>query len=1458
MSADDLHHDWLKLIEISGPFLAVPVLKEVFPTGLEGLDGLKRKRLRQAYEEWREALETDDLQLPELHAAWVDEVLSRGLELDADRRVSVLKRADWCAANLAVDLPEHAITLAPDMAVVDELRANQPLLLIQVFTQDTDLDATRKFDGWAATPAERMVQLCRTTGCRLGLVTNGERWMLIDAPVGAVTSFASWYARIWTQEPVTLQAFVHLLGIRRFFGEEAERLPALFDRSLKYQDEVTEALGEQVRRAVEVLIQALDKADQDRHRALLRDVREPELYEAALTVMMRLVFLLAAEERGLLLLGDERYEANYAVSTLRMQLTAESDGVLERRWDAWSRLLAIFRAVFGGIEHENLRLPALGGSIFDPDRFPFLEGRGKGSNWRADMAKPLPIDNRTVLLLLRAIQQFEGRTLSYAGLDVEQVGHVYEGLLERTVKRTTEVTLELDGTRNARAPWIKVTELESATAEGVERLAELLQDRCGSSASRIRNDLAKPVDDALAGRLLAACHGDAELRDRIQRYAHLVRNDPWGYPLVYPAGSFIVTTGSDRRETGAHYTPKSLTEAIVMETLTPVVYVGPAEGRPREQWVLKSPSEILDLKVCDPAMGSGAFLVQACRWLAERLVEAWSLAETTGRVVSIDGAVLDAANGKELLPRDIDARTMIARRLIAERCLYGVDLNPLAVELAKLSIWLVTLAKGRPFGFLDHNLRSGNSLLGIHRLDQLTELSMTPTGKGQQRLFGQDIERAVHEAIELRQRLRALPIRDIRDVEAMARLDADARKKLEVPELIADAFIGEVFASGGNANALASATATLAIQAGRAIDGDSESIESVRRRTVLAFAADTPADKPMHRPFHWPLEFPEVFNRARGGFDGLVGNPPFLGGQRITGVAGTAFRDWLVNHIAEGRRGSADLVAYFFLRVWSLLRDGGGFGMLAVNTIAEGDTRQVGLEAMVNAGAVIHAAYPNEPWPGKAAVVTSRVHVHRGEWLGPKSLLGHPVAYISAFLSDQADWSPKTLKRNEGSAFQGSIVLGMGFVLSSDEALHMLQADPRNAEVIFPYLNGEDLNTDPNQQPRRWVINFWDWPEEKARKYKLPFKWIEEKVKPERMRTNDSNSTGRRRKQFWWQYGSDAKNLYHAIGRGDQFVKHPTVESASQGVCFDSVIAVTRVSKYLNAALINNNAIFTLDLFVFASKDFASLALLQSNPFVAWAWSRGGRMKHDLRFSGSDVYETFPFPSLNNEQTLYDLGERFHLQRASIMKELDLGLTKTTNLIHSPKAKSVQIEMLRKVWADIDVTVLRLYGWTDIDLNHDFHEVSYRPESDRLRFTLSESARVEVLRRLSELNRERYQEEVAQGLHDGNAARSKSTPRPKVDAAAPQPSFDFGEAAANQGLYPMAAEPHRPYASPATAILAFLTTRTGWHVKSDILGATGSPDNQWNASINELVSAGKVERQGEKRGTRYRAVGGDS
>lgn len=815
----------------------------------------------------------------------------------------------------------------------------------------------------------------------------------------------------------------------------------------------------------------------------------------------------------------------------------------------------------------------------------------------------------------------------------------------------------------------------------------------------------------------------------------------------------------------------------------------------------------------------------------------------------------------EALPRDTEARTIVARRLIAERCLYGVDLNPLAVELAKLSIWLVTLAKGRPFGFLDHNLRCGDSLLGIHRLDQLTQLSMNPTGQGQRPLFGQNIEQAVREAIELRQRLREMPIRDIRDVETMAHLDADARRKLELPEGVTDAFIAEVFAAGGSDAALENALTSLPVQAGQAIDGDRDVLASMRRRSIAALSIDLPTDKPARRPFHWPLEFPEVFARERGGFDGMVGNPPFLGGQKITGVAGTAFRDWLVAHIAEGRRGSADLVAYFFLRAWSLLREGGGFGLLAVNTIAEGDTRQVGLEAMVGAGAVIHAAYPNEPWPGKAAVVTSRVHVHKGEWSGERSLLGRPTPFISAFLSDREEWSPERLKANEGLAYQGSIVLGKGFVLSPDDARRMLDADPRNADVIFPYINGDDLNSDPEQRPSRWVINFWDWPEERARDYELPWRRIEERVKPERQRLNERGEFVLRKPlpERWWQFGEKRPGLYHAIGRGRHFERHPDGWSPSQSQP-PRVLAITRVSKTLAFSFADSNIVFSDATVAFSLGRGRDFALLQSNIHAVFAWQHASRLKSDLRYSQTDALEPFAFPEefSGAENDLLDvLGDRLHQARIDVMQADRIGLTKLYNRFHTDTEHDPRIEGLRALQREMDTAVARAYGWDDLDLQHGFHEVPYLPENDRVRFTISETARVEVLRRLSDLNRQRYEEEVAQGLH-GNATPRTSTRAPRascaLNAATAQPLLDFDAIPANEGQYLKVAEPLADYrAGPVHAIVEYLSTHPGWRAKADVLAATGITDGQWNTAINELLATGRVERQGERRGARYRA-----
>lgn len=1339
-------HEWLNLVEVSGPFLAVPVLKDVFPQGLEALSSGHPQRLRRTYEEWREAVDIQDVDLTELHAAWVKEVLSTALEIDD----AVLRSGNTLPASLTMMMPEHGTTITPDLAVVNPTNADEPLLLIHVYAPDTNLEATHRFDGLAITPADRMVSLLRATGCPIGLVTNGERWMLVHAPVGAVAGFASWYARLWGQEPETLRAFVSLLGVRRSFGPDDGRLAALYERSLKHQDDVTEALGEQVRRAVEVLVQSLDRANQDRNQELLRDVDPRELYEASLTVMMRLVFLLAAEERGLLLLGDPRYDSFYAISSLRMQLRSDSEEILERSRSAWSRLLGLFRGVFGGIEHPTLRLPALGGSLFDPDRYPFLEGRKKGTFWRTDPAEPLPIDDRTVLLLLEAIQTFQGRALSYRALDVEQIGHVYEGLLERTVKRVDDVTLELDGGSKAKSPRITLGEMESARLDGTSRVVELIKERSERSEPAIQNALERQVDDRLAARLLTVCRGDVALRDRILPVANLLRTDPWGYPLVHHKGAFVVVLGADRRDSGTHYTPKSLTERIVEETLSPVAYRGPAEGKPPLEWELKSAEDLLDLKICDPAMGSGAFLVQACRWLSDRLVEAWSITEANGKRIDSEGRILhgEQVEASEFLASDIEERAILARRLIAERCLYGVDMNPLAVELAKLSLWLTTVAKGRPFGFLDHNLRSGDSLLGVHDLGQLIELDMNPKGSKQRRLFGNSIRSSVDQAIALRARLREIPIRDIHDVEAMAALDTESRAALKLPERIADALVGVVFAED-KVGTRRTRLENLAALADKAAGGDNEALGNLLREASQDLSKDAPNGRPRN-PFHWPLEFPEVFMQNNGGFSAVVGNPPFLGGKKITTAFGERYRTMIVLNTTGGKKGAADLSAYFLLRANSLISNGGCAGLLGTDSIATGDTGEIGLKALTGGGSNLFFVISTQKWPGSAQVSISVICWQKGTWNGPRLLDAKEVKSISWSLTpDQdEDLSTKKLKKVICESFAGTYINGDGFILTSEEVHELVAKDGKNEKVIRRYLGGDDINTNFRQASSRYVVDFGIMSKEQAIKFPDCFEITTKKVKPYR-----DTLTKQIHETDYWKFWDKRIESYKKISK------------------FQKVLVAARASKYIQLSFVNNGQVFSDQVVVFISSSFGVIGVLQSSIHSAWGWHCCTTMgQSTIRYAPSKAVATFPAPTISTE--LEEVGKRYFDARRNIEELAKIGLTELYNTVHDKGNLSKNLEEFRELHRENDLAVARAYGWEDLDLDHGFHDVPYLPENDRVRFTIAEPARIEVLRRLATLNRQRYEEEVAQGLHGKKKPAAKQH---ASKAARDQSALDLGD-----------------------------------------------------------------------------------
>lgn len=932
MVAQSQQVEWLSLVETRGPFLTLKVLEQAFPQGLESIETPRRQQLRSAYYEWREAVDENDLLVAQLHDAWVNLVLTELLEFDEE---SATPCSSWVGGAPSISSPDGTVHFAPTW-IIHAPASTEPRAFIAVAPPDADLESAAQLDGWLTTELERMTLLCREHGVRIGIVTNGESWVLVNAPADTPSGQAVWHSRFWFQEPTTLKAFQSLLGVRRYFGSTDQTLEALLDESLKHQEEVTDTLGEQVRRATEVLIQALDKADQDRNRELLRDVPPSLLYEASLTVMMRLVFVLCAEERGLFLLGDPVYDQNLAVSTLRGKLAEEADQlgdeVLERRFDAWARILAAFRAVYAGIEHEDLRLPAMGGSLFDPDRYPFLEGRELGTSWLGTASQPLPIDNRTVLLLLNSLQVLEqshgALALSYRALDVEQIGHVYEGLLDYTVVRVPDITLGLEGSAKNRYPTMGLAEMESLRLEQPHDLVSKIAKVTGRAPAAVRKALSKPVSDPTRTALLSAANGNDTLLEHISPFANLLRSDAWGEPIIYRAHSFMVTPGADRRESGTHYTPRSLTEQIVNVALEPLVYTGPTEGRPRDQWVLRSPEVILGLRVCDPAMGSGAFLVQACRYLAERLVEAWGSAEADGHLVNADGEVVEDLGAADPLPTQADERITVARRFVSQRCLYGVDINPLAVELAKLSIWLVTLSKGKPFGFLDHNLRGGDSLVGVHTTEQLIQMRLKPVrGERQTGLLDDVVSHAMQRAAEVRKRLRSGRELDIADVRSRAALNQEAQEIMGAVDLVADAFLAEVFRRGPASKGLNVACDGLALTAAGALGGNRADTEALRAIARSSWHPVTDGKELARDPFHWALEFPEVV--AAGGFDAAFGNPPFVDSETMV-RSDPQLRQYLSGAYSTAK-GNWDLYVPFIERAIQIVKPGSPVFMISPN-----------------------------------------------------------------------------------------------------------------------------------------------------------------------------------------------------------------------------------------------------------------------------------------------------------------------------------------------------------------------------------------------------------------------------------------------------------------------------------------------------------------------------------------------
>ena len=1245
-------------------------------------------------------------------------------------------------------------------------------LLVTVTDPGTSFDQAGA-DGSALSAHSRMERLLRHTGAPAGLLFNAQTLRLVSAPTGESSGWLDFQIADMRQtagRPICA-AMRELLSETRLLSVPTDkRLAALLHDSRRFQNEVSERLAEQVLHALYELLRGFQAAhDASRGELLDRHLKDDpdEIYRGLLTVVLRLVFLLYTEERDMLP-QDEVFLSGYSVTGLYERLRADAathPDTMDQRYGAYAQMVALWRMVHNGAQGPNIGLAPRHGDLFDPDRYPFLEGRQPdGPEDRAHERIDAPlVSDGTMHRVLEKLIVLDAERISYRALDIEHIGSVYETMMGFRLETATGPSIAIKAAKKHGAPAaINIQELLQQTPSD---RAGWLRDRTDRKLTANLTKAIKqitPDDDAGIDGMHAA------LEPVIDKNAT---------PDVVPAGTMVLQPSEERRRSGSHYTPRELTEPIVRTALEPVL----ARLRAGTDDPLR-PDQILDLKVCDPAMGSGAFLVEACRHLADTLIEAWRAHNTT----------------PDIAPDEDE--TILARRLVAQRCLYGVDRNPKAVDLAKLSLWLTTLATEHPLTFLDHALRHGDSLVGLstQQLKAFHWEGSTPHFEsGFEALKGQD---HLDEAARLRQRIREADD-TVSDAERRELWDAAHTETTEV-RFLGDLALSAFFA-GTNAR---TAEAKRKILATEVVEGN---LEAHRRRLLGLRDADPPL-----APFHWEIEFPEVFDRPNPGFDVIVGNPPFAGKNTVADSNVDRYPVWL-KHAHPGSHGNADLVAHFFRRSFDLIRPGGSLGLIATNTIAQGDTRSTGLRWICNNGGHIYHARRRFSWPGVAAVVVSVVHIAKGEHHGVKTLDGRECDQITAFLFHAGgNDDPPRLRANTGKSYQGSIVLGMGFTFDDTDQKgfasplslmdELIAQDARNEAVIFPYIGGKEVNDDPLHRHHRHVINFFDYPLERAgidedwatadaddrrrmlSKAAVPLDYpdpvaadwpelldiVEKKVKPKRLRLT-KNAIGRQRAKFWWRYGSTAKELYAAV----------------EGL--ERVLANSRVSHHVQFAFLPSDMMYADSLIVFPLGTLAAFCVLQSRVHESWAQFFGSSMKDDLRYTPSDCFETFPFPA--GWETLPNLeaaGEAYHNFRAELMVKRDEGMTETYNRFHDRDESDPEIDELRELHAVMDRAVLDAYGWGDVStecdffLDYEIDEETWGNKRRPCRFRWPDDIRDDVLGRLLRLNADRAAAEAREGpgTHAGTTSQQ---PRKQRRRSAAEPAPDsaklFEDASLGQG-----------------------------------------------------------------------------
>ena len=1207
--------------------------------------------------------------------------------------------------SLSVHIPAFQVTLSPSHVLFGE--DDKPLILIKHEPGCPDLTArsSRDSSDWDASHVQRMDRLLRDTGVQIGIVATDLEIHLIYAPKAENSGHIGFpvSAMRGVEGRKVVAALDMLLSYTRVLAPYTPvnvRLPALLEKSREAQNKVSEELAEQVLGALYELIKGIQTADQDaRGKVLGKYLREhPELvYHGLLTVLMRLIFLLFAEDKGVMPAGT-LWSRNYSVHGLfeRLRDDAQKHGAnMDKRYGAWGQLLTTFNLVFNGCAHPQMKMPARLGYLFDPSRYPFLSRDEAGQ-------QPL-VSDAIIHSVLRSLLVLGGERISYRALSVENIGVVYETMMGFSVYQANGSCVVLKG---AQAP--AACELDEFMAlEGAKRTT-FLEELTGW----------KP--NAKVGAAIKAAKDQGEMLDAL---ADRIRRDITPRPLT--KGGLTLQPGEERRKSGSHYTPQQLTRPLVAKAFEPhFVKMG---AKP-------DPDAVLSMTVCDPAMGSGAFLVEATRQLSDKLLEAWAAYPEKDPCQKL-GA---------------DDRVFVAMRTVAQRCIYGVDRNPAAVDLAKMSMWLLTISKDHPFTFMDHSLKHGDALVGMSK-EQIKKFHWDLSKGGSILPEMRVLDKEVEEAVQARLELRNLDADRTLELEVkLAEADRKMMKAKQAGDLLVYAwFSNEKDKARNEARDCYTDRLIEAIQPG---SPERKAIEALRY-----------ASKPL-APFHWELEFPEVFADDVKGFAVFVGNPPFAGNNTVSSGNRNHYLDYVLELVSPESTGYADLVAHFVFRSAQFLRKSANFqfagtlAMIATKTIKQGATREASLKIIKKTGGEIYFANSRVPWPGKAQVRVALFALANGRSAVTPLLDGARAETISSFLIDsKLEDKPEVLFSNKNKQFEGSKIYGAGFLFddgkpdSTDLSTmrEILVSDPLSAKYIKVYVGGEQANNQPVFEPKRFVIDFGEMTIEEARQRAALFSIVQSKVYPERS-TIDPVAY-RRRALEWWKHAGAAPNLYSAIS-GNRRV----------------LVANCQAAKYLTFVFVPTECVYANSLTVFADDSFAHFAVVQSHVHEVWARMFGTSMKDDLRYTGTTCYENFPFPTLVPE--LESIGQRYSNERSNVMVSSQQGLTKLSGRLNSQEEQTADIVNLRDLHAAMDKAVLDSYGWHDItpayEFSGDFENDDGTPGA--LRYNFTEKIRDEILSRLLALHAERLKAEKTAVPAAGAATAKTKKPKKSKDSSGPE------------------------------------------------------------------------------------------